>query len=90
MPAEPAGPALELRQIYVLRAWQGTGIAEELMEWALGEARARGAAELYLTVFTGNDRARVFYRRYGFADVGPYAFMVGSHADEDIIMQLAL
>ena len=90
VPVEPAGPALELRQIYVLRPWQGKGIAEELMEWALAEARARGIAELYLTVFTGNDRARAFYRRYGFVDVGPYAFMVGSHADEDIIMRLAL
>lgn len=90
VPVEPAGPALELRQLYVLRPWQGTGIAEELMEWALAEARARGIAELYLTVFTGNHRARAFYRRYGFADVGPYAFMVGGHADEDIIMRLAL
>jgi GNAT superfamily N-acetyltransferase len=90
VPVEPAGPALELRQIYVLRPWQGTGIAGELMDWTLGEARARGTAELYLTVFTGNNRARAFYRRYGFADVGPYAFMVGSHADEDIIMRLAL
>ena len=90
VPVEPAVPALELRQIYVLRPWQGTGIAEELMEWALAEARARGIAELYLTVFTGNHRARAFYRRYGFADVGAYAFMVGNQADEDIIMRLAL
>ena len=90
VPVEPAGPALELRQLYVLRPWQGTGIAEQLMEWALAEARARGIEELYLTVFKDNHRARGFYRRYGFADVGPYAFMVGSHADEDIIMRLAL
>ncbi|HEU5285946.1 MAG TPA: GNAT family N-acetyltransferase [Sphingomicrobium sp.] len=90
VPVEPAGPALELRQLYVLRPWQGTGIAQQLMEWALAEARARGIAELYLTVYTDNHRARAFYRRYGFGDVGPYAFMVGSHADEDIIMRLAL
>lgn len=90
VPVEPAGPALELRQLYVLRPWQGTGIARELMEWALAEARARAAAELYLTVYTDNHRARAFYARYGFADVGPYAFMVGSHADEDIIMRMAL
>lgn len=90
VPVEPTAPALELRQLYVLRPWQGTGIAEELMEWALNEARARGTAELYLTVYTDNHRARGFYRRYGFEDVGPYAFMVGSQADEDIIMRLAL
>lgn len=90
VPVEPAGPALELRQLYVLAPWQGSGIARELMEWALAEARARGKAELYLTVYTDNHRARAFYRRYGFEEVGPYAFMVGSHADEDIIMRLAL
>ena len=90
VPVEPAGPALELRQLYVLRPWQGSGIARELMDWALAEARARGAAELYLTVYTDNHRARAFYRRYGFEEVGPYAFMVGTHADEDIIMRLAL
>ena len=90
VPVDPAVPALELRQLYVLKDWQGTGIAAELMEWAIGEARALGVQELYLTVYTDNHRARRFYRRYGFEDFGPYKFMVGSHADEDIIMRLAL
>ena len=30
VPVEPAVPALELRQLYVLKDWQGTGIAAEL------------------------------------------------------------
>ncbi len=90
VPVEPAVRALELRQLYLLKEWHGRGIAEELMTWVLAESRARGAAELYLTVYTDNHRARRFYQRYGFVDVGPYAFMVGSQADEDIIMKLAL
>ena len=90
VPVEPSGPALELRQLYVLKDWQGTGIAADLMDWAIGEAQARGMQELYLTVYTDNHRARRFYRRYGFEDFGPYKFMVGNHADEDIIMRLAL
>ena len=90
VPVEPAVPALELRQLYLLKKWHGRGIAEELMAWALEEARSRGAAELYLTVYTDNHRARRFYDRYGFVEVGPYAFMVGNHADEDIIMKLVL
>jgi GNAT superfamily N-acetyltransferase len=90
LPVEPAGPAVELRQFYLLKRWQGFGIAPVLMDWVLAEARRRGAVELYLSVFTDNHRARSFYARYGFEAVGPYAFMVGSQADEDIIMRLTL
>jgi hypothetical protein len=41
-------------------------------------------------VFVDNVRAQRFYARYGFQDVGRYAFMVGSHEDEDRLMRLAL
>lgn len=90
LPVDPAGTAIELRQLYVLEPWQGSGAAGALMAWVLAEARRRGAAELYLSVFTQNHRARRFYARHGFADVGPVAFMVGNQADEDIIMRATL
>jgi diamine N-acetyltransferase len=90
LPFEVAGPTAELRQLYVLKPWQGAGVAAALMAWVLEEARRRGAARLFLSVFTDNHRARAFYARYGFEAVGTYAFMVGSHADEDIIMRLTL
>ena len=90
LPFEVEGPTAELRQLYVLEPWQGAGVAPILMTWVLEEARRRGAERLFLSVFTDNHRARAFYARYGFEAVGTYAFMVGSHADEDIIMQLDL
>jgi diamine N-acetyltransferase len=90
LPVAPSGPAVELRQLYVAGPWHGAGIARALMDWTLGEARARGARELYLSVFTDNHRAKAFYARYGFEAVGPYAFMVGTQADEDIIMRARL
>ena len=90
LPVAPARPALEFRQLYVLRAWQGTGIARALADWALDQARKRGAEELYLSVWSDNQRAKAFYRRYGFAYVGPYRFMVGEQADEDEIWKLDL
>ena len=90
LPVEPDGPAIELRQIYVLGPWQGAGLAHDLLAWALDEARSRGAAEIYLSVFTENGRARKFYERYGFEYVGDYAFMVGTQADHDLIMRLKL
>jgi GNAT superfamily N-acetyltransferase len=90
LPVEPARPALEFRQLYVLKPWQGAGIAQTLSEWAIDQARRRGAEELYLSVFVENHRAKAFYRRYGFTYVGPYKFMVGDQADEDEIWKLEL
>src|SRR3954464_1416869 len=84
LPVAPAGPAAELRQLYVLKRWHGGGIARALMDWVIAAARGRGAGELFLSVFTDNHRARSFYTRYGFEGIGPYTFMVGNHADEDI------
>lgn len=87
---EAGGPALLLDQLYVLKEHHGSGVARRLMDWAIEEARRRGAEELYLTVFTENHRARRFYDRYGFEPVGRYDFMVGSHTDEDVIMRKLL
>jgi len=90
LPFETERPAMTLDQLYILKRHHGAGIAHALMDWALDEARRRGAAEMYLTVFIDNHRARRFYDRYGFEAVGRYDFMVGSQADEDIIMRKTL
>jgi ribosomal protein S18 acetylase RimI-like enzyme len=87
LPFTPTGPAILLDQLYILKGHHGTGIAHALMDWALDEAKKRGAREIYLTVYTDNDRAKRFYDRYGFEAIGRYDFMVGNHADEDIIMR---
>jgi ribosomal protein S18 acetylase RimI-like enzyme len=90
LPIDTDKRAVELRQLYVLKAHHGSGIAAELTDWALATARSGGFEEIYLTVFTDNHRARRFYERYGFDYIAPYAFMVGDHEDEDIIMRLVL
>jgi GNAT superfamily N-acetyltransferase len=90
LPVEEDSSALLLDQLYILKAYHGAGIAQLLMDWLLAEAQRRGASRLYLTVFIENHRARRFYDRYGFEVVGRYDFMVGNHADEDIIMRKAL
>jgi ribosomal protein S18 acetylase RimI-like enzyme len=90
LPIESSRRFIELRQIYVLKDHHGSGLARTLTDWAIGKARERGFEELYLTVYVDNHRARRFYDRYGFEAVGRYDFMVGSHADEDIIMRKIL
>jgi len=90
LPFAPRGKNAELRQLYVLAPHHGSGIAQALMAWAIESARQGGATNLYLSVFVDNHPARTFYAKLGFIAEGSYAFMVGNHADEDIVMRLAL
>jgi GNAT superfamily N-acetyltransferase len=90
LPFEPRGVAVELRQFYLLEPWQGQGLADQMMHWVIDEAERRGGDDLYLSVFIENHRAKNFYERWGFVAEGRYAFMVGSHADEDVVMRRPL
>ena len=78
--------AVELYQLYVLAAYQGEGVGPALMDWAMASARECGAERVTLSVYTDNHRAKAFYTRYGFEDVGRYDFPVGEHIDEDRLM----
>lgn len=86
----PDPGAIELYQLYLDEAAKGKGLADQLLNWAYETARDLGGRMLYLSVFTDNHRARAFYRRHGFTEVGPYRFMVGDHVDDDIIMMRPL
>ena len=57
---DPATPT-ELWAINVLADHHGTGVAQALLDAALGDDDA------YLWVVEGNERAQSFYRRNGFA-----------------------
>ncbi len=81
---------LELHRLYVDESVKGAGVAATLMEDCIAWARRRGARALYLGVWEENHRAQRFYRRFGFADHGEWDFMVGNHADRDLIWRLAL
>jgi len=89
-PGEWRPDAIELYQFYVLGPWQGEGIAPVMMDWALEHARSHGAKEIILSVYVDNHRARKFYERYGFGEIGRYAFRVGETIDDDRIMRLVL
>lgn len=87
---EPLDGAVELQQIYLLHAWHGRGIADRLMSWALTEARRDHAPEIYLTVFDHNERAKRFYARHGFVEVGRCTFTLGDRVDDDRIWRRSL
>jgi GNAT superfamily N-acetyltransferase len=86
----PSTGAVELQQMYVLTPWHGLGVASRLMEWALATAADLHAPELYLTVFDHNERAKHFYRRYGFSEVGHCQFVLGDRIDDDRVWRRRL
>lgn len=58
-------PASRLRWFIVAEGARG-GLGGRLLEAALGFARSRGFAEVWLTTFAGLDAARRLYERAGF------------------------
>lgn len=86
----PHPGAMELQQLYVLQPWHGKGVAEELMSWAVDTARSAGAPEIYLTVFDHNIRAKRFYTRHGFSEVGHCTFSLGDRVDDDRVWRKSL
>lgn len=81
---------LEVARFYVERAWHGTGVARALMQGCEEEARRRRADVLWLGTWERNARGIRFYEKYGFRDVGAKTFYVGSDAQSDRVMALAL
>lgn len=76
---------IELKRVYLLPPWHGSGEADRLMDLAIEAARGRQAERILLAVYEVNDRARRFYERNGFALVGETSFMVGDVAFPDLV-----
>lgn len=77
---------VELCRFYVAREWHGQGLAQRLMQAAEAEAVTMGARTLWLGVWERNERAKAFYRKCGFSDVGSHVFMVGNDPQTDRVM----
>jgi GNAT superfamily N-acetyltransferase len=82
--------AIELWRFYVDRGWHGQGIAPALMDRVKSEARRRGARTLWLGVWEHNARARAFYAKSGFIDVGEHIFLFGTDPQTDRVMTALL
>ena len=68
-----AARPIELVRMYLLPEWYGRGAGDALMTDILGAARSLACDVLWLKVWDRNDRARRFYARRGFSDVGETA-----------------
>ncbi len=84
LPAEPGDR--ELKRIYMLSRFHGSGAGRALMAASLTEAQARGAGHLLLGTYQDNHRAIAFYRKNGFALTGRRQFQVGDTLFDDVVM----
>jgi diamine N-acetyltransferase len=81
---------VELRRIYLLHRFQGSGVGATLLTAAQVGARQRGANRILLGVYSRNERALAFYARGGFEQIGTRQFRVGSNVYFDYILALNL
>ena len=75
----------EIQRLYILQEHQGSGRGTLLLNTALEWLERDGPRTLWIGVWSENYGAQRFYARHGFEIVGDYSFMVGDHADHELI-----
>lgn len=75
-----SGDATELMRLYVQERFCGQGIGKAMLRQAEALALSQGAAILWLTAWSGNQRARDFYARQGYLDAGATHYVFGGEA----------
>lgn len=81
---------IEIVRLYVSEERLGSGVGAALMQACIDEAKQRGCETLWLGVWEHNARARAFYRKWNFHEVGTHIFQLGADPQTDILMQRAV
>ena len=76
----------EIQRLYVVGAWQGKGIAQDLMDACIAEMKSHGSDVVWLGVWERNPRAISFYKKYDFVEVGDHVFSLGRDPQRDVVM----
>lgn len=82
--------SLEIERIYVLKEYHGQNIGQLLYEKALGIAKSKKVAYIWLGVWEENHRALSFYKKNGFEVFNKHLFKLGSEEQTDLMMKLTL
>jgi diamine N-acetyltransferase len=76
--------AVELKRIYVVKEFQGKGVAQKLMDVVIDFAVKEKYEVIWLGVWEHNLRAQKFYEKYGFVNSGhTHAFPIGTTPQTD-------
>ena len=75
--------AIELSRLYVRQEFWAQKIGATLMQRALDEGRQKGYETIFLGVWEHNERAKAFYHKWGFRQVGDHIFHMGDDPQTD-------
>ena len=78
---------IELVRLYARQDWLGQDVGAQLMQACLDEAAKQGCDTIWLDVWEQNVRARAFYRKWDFVEVGTQLFQLGRDLQHDLILQ---
>jgi ribosomal protein S18 acetylase RimI-like enzyme len=87
---QDAAGRLEIKQLYVREDWHGTGLGAALMRSILALAEQLHCTAVVLGVWEKNERARAFYQRFGFREIGQHGFQLGDDLQTDLILRKGL
>lgn len=85
-PREQADPGLELIRLYIQPAFQRLGLGSMLLQRVEACCVSRGAVSLWLTAWSGNCHALLFYLSRGYEDVGVTSFTFEDRSYENRIL----
>ena len=78
---------VELSRLYSHQKFLGQGVGQALMDACFERAREEGCDSMWLGVWEFNPRAKRFYEKNGFTEVGSHTFLLGSDPQTDLLMQ---
>ena len=77
--------AIELKRIYVLKEYHSKKIGAALMNFALDFAAEKNYEMIWLGVWEHNERAKLFYNKFGFINSGvTHPFPIGNTPQTDV------
>lgn len=80
----------QLQKIYVLKEFLDGKIGFRLQSLLLDKAKEEGFKKVWLSVLNSNERAKNFYIRNGFLEIGNHDFRIGKENFEFIAMSKEL
>lgn len=82
--------AIEIERIYVLKAYHGRKVGQQLYDWAIRIGQERQSDYVWLGVWEHNAKALRFYEKNGFVPFDTHIFRLGDDEQTDIMMKKQL